>query len=127
MLGESTPETLACWTVDRLPDRLAVWVRTYGRRVMLGDYPGTKLYLLLQQELEKCGVAGKRSAREILMPGQLPPPVIRPFANEQLSTRIRRYAMHLGMIIERTRFHLIEGLRYAVEARRWRRLDGSPR
>ena len=127
VMGESTPEALARWTVDRLPNRLREWVQTYGHRVMLGSYPGTKLYLLLQQELEKCGIAGKRSARDILVPGQLPPPVIRPFANEKLSTRIRRYVMHLGTILERARFHVIEGLRYAVEVRRWRRLEGSPR
>ena len=127
VMGETAPEALACWTVDRLPQGLRLWVHTYGHRVMLGSYPGTKLYLLLQQELEKCGIAGKRSPREILVPGQLPPPVIRPFANETLSTRVRRYAMHLGTILERTRFHVIEGLRYAIEARRWGRLHGWPR
>jgi hypothetical protein len=126
VMGESTPEALASWTVDRLPNCLRLWVQAYGYRVMLGSYPGTKLYLLLQQELEKCGIAGKRSPRAILVPGQLPPPVIRPFANERLNTRVRRYVMHLGTILERTRFHVVEGIRYATEARRWHRLRGSP-
>ena len=127
VMGEFAPEALASWTADRLPDRLRLWVQGYGHRVMLGSYPGTKFYLLLQQELEKCGIEGKRSTRRSLLPAQLPPPVIRPSANEGISTRIRRQAMHLGTIFERARFHLIEGLRYAVEARRWRRVEGWPR
>jgi hypothetical protein len=94
---------------------------------MLGDHPGTKLYLILQDELERCGVEGKRSMRSSLLPAQLPPPVIRPFANEGLGTRIRRNLMQLATILERAKFHVIEGIRYAVEARRWRRLGGSLR
>jgi len=127
VMGDFAPEALASWTVDALPERLRLWVRIFGHRVVLGGYPGTKLHLLLQQELERYGVEGKRSARNVLLPAQLPPPVIRPFANEGWGTRMRRYAMHLGTIVERARFHLIEGARYLVEARRWRRLEGSPR
>lgn len=127
VLGDFAPEALASWTVDVLPERLRRWARTYGHRVVLGSYPGTKLHLLLQQELERYGVGGKRSTRSVLLPAQLPPPVIRPFANENCSTRIRRYVMHLGTIVERAQFHVIEGLRYVVEARRWRRMEGSLR
>ena len=127
VMGEFVPEVLASWTVDRVPERLRLWVRTYGHRVMLGDHPGTKLYLILQDELERCGVEGKRSMRSSLLPAQLPPPVIRPFANEGLGTRIRRNLMQLATILERAKFHVIEGIRYAVEARRWRRLGGSLR
>jgi len=127
VMGDFAPEALTSWTVDVLPERLRRWVRTYGHRVVLGSYPGTKLHLLLQQELERYGVERKRSTRNLLLPAQLPPPVIRPFANESWSTRIRRYVMHLGTIVERTRFHVVEGLRYAVEGRRWRRMEGSLR
>ena len=127
VMGDFLPEALGEWTVDRLPHRLSLWVRTYGHRVMLGDHPGTKLYLILQRELERCGVDGKRSRRSSLLPAQLPPPVIRPFENEDSGTRIRRYVMQLRTILERARFHLVEGLRYAVEMRRWRRLEGSLR
>jgi putative nucleotidyltransferase-like protein len=127
VMGGFVPPALAGWTTDRLPDRLRAWTRTYGHQVMLGNHPGTKLYLLLQEELELCGIEAKRSLRSGLLPGHLPPPVIRPFANEHFSTRIRRHLMHLGTILERAQFHAIEGVRYAVEARRWRRLQGWPR
>jgi len=125
-MGDFVPGALAGWTTDRLPDRLRAWARTYGHQVMLGSHPGTKLYLLLQAELELCGIESKRSVRSSLLPGQLPPQVIRPFADENFSTRIQRHFMHLGTIAERARFHAVEGLRYAVEVRRWRRLQGSP-
>lgn len=127
VMGSFVPDALACWTVDRLPDRLRLWVHTYGHRVVLGDHPGTKLYLLLEQELEKCGLEIKRSARSRLLPAHLPPPAIRPSANESTRTRIRRNFMHLGTIVERARFHVVEGMRYAVEARRWHRLERLPR
>jgi hypothetical protein len=127
VMGDFVPAALADWTSDCLPDRLRAWARRYGHQVMLGNHPGTKLYLLLQEELELCGIEAKRSRRSSLLPGQLPPPVIRPFANENFSTRIRRHLMQLGTVLERARFHAIEGLRYAVEARRWHKLQGSPR
>jgi len=92
--------------------------------VILGSYPGTKLYLLLQQELEKCGIEGQRSTRNILLPRQLPPVVIKPVANENFGIRIRRYVMNATKVVERARFHVVEGLRFALEARRWRRLQG---
>ncbi|MBS1806337.1 MAG: nucleotidyltransferase family protein [Acidobacteria bacterium] len=127
VMGNFVPYGLASWTVDRLPDRLRLWVRTYGHRAILGEFPGTKLYLLLQQELEECGVVAKRATRNSLFPAQLPPPVIRPVANEGLDRQVRRYAMHLGTILSRAQFHVTEGVRYAVETRRWRRIKESVR
>ena len=63
VMGDFAPEALASWTVNVLPERLRLWVRTYGNRVVLGSYPGSKLHLLLQQELERHGVEGKRCAK----------------------------------------------------------------
>jgi hypothetical protein len=30
--------------------------------------------------------------------------------------------MHVQLILERARFHTVEGLRFALESRRWRRM-----
>jgi hypothetical protein len=30
--------------------------------------------------------------------------------------------MHIQLILERLRFHIVEGFRYALESRRWRRM-----
>ena len=127
VMGSFVPEALASWTIGRLPDHLRLWVRRFGHQVMLSNYPGTKLYLLLQRELEKCGLERKRPAQASLLPAKLPPPVIRPFANESLDTRIRRYGMYLRTVMERARFHAVEGVRYALEARRWSRIQGMAR
>ena len=124
VMGEFAPDVLRSWTVDRLASPVRLWVETYGRRAVLGSYPGTKLYLLLQRELESTGIAAHQSVRRALVPLRLPPPVIRAFPNESLSIRVRRYYMHLQLIAARLRFHVVEGIRIAVESLRWRRIKG---
>lgn len=124
VMGNFAPEELTDWTVKCLPRSARLWVETYGRRVVFGSIPGSKLYLLLQKELEIAGVPAKRPLRQILLPLRFPPPVIRAFPNETLTVRLRRYRMQLGFILLRLRFHIVEGLRYAWESHRWqRRID----
>jgi hypothetical protein len=121
VMGDFAPEALTDWTVVCLPRPARLWVERYGRRAVFGSIPGSKLYLLLQSELESAGVPAKRSLRQILLPVRLPPPVIRAFPNETLAVRLGRYRMQLYFILLRLRFHVVEGLRYAWESRRWRR------
>jgi len=122
VMGDFAPEELTKWTVDGLSRPVRLWVEMYGHRIALGSYPGNKLYLLLQRELEFVGVPRKRSRHQALLPSRLPSPVIRAFPNEALSIRIRRYSMHLQLILERLHFHIVEGLRFALESRRWKRM-----
>jgi len=122
VMGEFAPEALTRWTVDSLSRPVRLWVETYGHRIVFASHPGSKLYLLFQQELESAGTPGKRSVRNSLLPHRLPPPVIRAIANETLSVWIRRYYMQFELILTRFRFHLIEGLRFKLESRRWRRI-----
>jgi hypothetical protein len=118
--GDFAPEALTCWTVTRLPRPVRLWVEMYGRQIALGDFPGNKLYLLLQRELEATGVPGKRSLRAVLLPLRFPPAIVRPFANETFAGRVRRYRSQWHFILLRLRFHIVEGLRYALEFCRWR-------
>jgi hypothetical protein len=122
VMGDFAPEALTRWTVDSLPPPVRLWVETYGHRIVFASHPGSKLYLLLQQELEAAGTPGKRSVRNSLLPHRLPPPVIRALPNETLSVRIRRYYMQFKLILARFRFHTIEGLRFKLESRRWCRI-----
>jgi Uncharacterised nucleotidyltransferase len=121
VMGDFAPEGLTGWTVECLPQPARLWVERYGRRAVFESFPGSKLYLLLQRELECAGVPAKRSLRQILLPVRLPPPVIRAFPNETLAVRLGRYRMQVYFILIRFRFHVVEGLRYAWESRRWRR------
>jgi Uncharacterised nucleotidyltransferase len=121
VMGDFAPAALRNWTVECLPRSARLWVERYGRRAVFGGHPGSKLYLLLQKELEAVGVPAKRSLRQILLPVRLPPLVIRAFPNETLAVRLSRYRLQLRFIRFRLRFHIVEGLRYAWESRRWRR------
>ena len=122
VMGDFAPSAFTNWTVDRLPRSAHLWVEMYGHRAVFGNFPGNKLYLLLQKELESSGVPAKRSLRQALLPLRFPPPVIRAFPNESLSVRLARYRMQLNFIFLRLRFHIFEGIRYRWETHRWRRL-----
>jgi hypothetical protein len=120
-MGPFAPEALLNWTVDCLPDAARLWVRLYGRRSVLASHPGSKLYLLLEKELEASGVPAKRSVRKSLLPSRLPPAITYAEPNESMVMRIRRYRSEIYFIYSRLRFHVIEGLRYLGEGLRWRR------
>ena len=121
VMGDFAPEAFTNWTVDRLPQSAKLWVKLYGRRAVFENFPGNKLYLLLQRELESAGVPSKRSLRQALLPSRLPPVVIRASVDETLPVRIRRYRMQIHFVFSRLRFHIVEGLRYTWESHRWRR------
>jgi hypothetical protein len=127
-MGDFAPEALTSWTADCLPRFAQLWIDLYGRRVVLDNFPGSKLYLLLQKELESSGVPAKRSLRQKLLPGKLPPAVIRAAARETWPVRFGRYRLQLRFVLGRLRFHVVEGLRYAWESHRWRQhMNGMAR
>lgn len=121
VMGDFAPQAFTMWTVDRLPRPVRLWVEMFGHRIALGGYPGDKLHLLLQKELDFTGTVQKRSLRRALLPLRLPSPAVQAPPNESLPAQIRRYFMYLQLIRERLRFHVVEGLRYAWESHRWRR------
>jgi hypothetical protein len=120
LMGDFAPEAFTNWTVGRLPATARLWVDRYGGRVAFGDAPGSKLYLLLQKELEHAGVRQKRSLRRALLPSRLPPPVVRGTSGETLRARMSRYRLQVHFVLSRLRFHAVEGLRYFRESYRWR-------
>jgi hypothetical protein len=120
VMGDFAPEALMNWTVYGLPASARLWVEMYGHQVALGDFPGSKLYLLLQSELAGSGIPAKRSLREALLPSRLPPAIVRHSVGETLTERLRRYYFQLHFVLFRLRFHIIEGLRYTRESHRWR-------
>ena len=124
VMGDFAPQEFTIWTVDSLPRPVRLWVEMYGHRVALGGYPGNKLHLLLQKELEFADIPQKqkRSLRQALLPLRLPSPVIRVLPNESLRARTRRYCMYPPLILERLRYHIVEGFRFAWERRRLRRM-----
>ena len=121
LMGDFAPASLTCWTVDRLPVPIYLWVNQYGRRIVYGGFPGSKLYLILQHEVEKTGLKPKRPRRLVLLPRSLPPVIEHGPAGESMHARMGRYYRQIHFLAFRLRFHIVEGLRYAFESARWTR------
>jgi hypothetical protein len=119
-MGQFAPGALTWWSVDRLPLGVGRWVDLYGSRTVLTSFPGSKLYLLLQEEMEAAGLPAKRSLRQSLLPRSLPEAVSHAVAGEGFFARAKRYYRELHFIFFRLRFHLTEGLRYLFESILWR-------
>jgi len=119
-MGRFAPRALSCWTVDNLPANARLWVDLYGRRSALASFPGSKLYLLLENELASEGLVAKRSLRHALLPHRLPPAIGHAVEGENYFVRLNRYYWQLRFIFFRLRFHLVEGVRYLYELILWR-------
>ncbi len=123
----SSPE-LDSWTVDLLPHRVRLWASHYGRRAVLADVPGTKLYLLLEDALQDLDSGQVKSVRlRRLIPLRRTDRILQPATNETLPSRLRREAIELRFMLFRLRFHLQQGFRFAWEVRRWKRLSAISR
>jgi len=121
-MGSFAPEALTHWTVDRLPETVRLWVSRYGPDVIYGDFPGNKLYLLLQRELQEPGKSPQQSMRRALLPLVLPKTISQKAPNENLRACIQRHRKQLWFGFFRLHFHIVEGVRYLHESLRWRRL-----
>jgi hypothetical protein len=117
IFGDFAPRPLTEWTIDVLPKRLGVWIQAYGMHQLLADFPGTKLYLLLQEEL---GLEEKQDRLRKLFPVHRPPSVTltRP---SSAAARLSAAAAELRFSALRFQFHAVETSRYLVEVRRWRK------
>jgi hypothetical protein len=121
LFGGRAPAQLDHWTLDRLPAAVRLWAEQYGRRAVLADFPGTKLYLLLEDELARTDREWEKQRRSTLLPLRRAPQIASAPASESLSRRLRREYYQIGYVLFRLRFHVVEGLRYVIEARRWKR------
>jgi len=120
VMGEFAPDELTSWTVSRVPMPVRLWVDLYGRRAVFGSIPGSKLYLLLQSRLEQKDSRASLSIRRRLFPLRPPLPIVRAFPNETFAFKLSRYHMQLRHCSSRLCFHVVEGIRYAWHAYRWR-------
>jgi hypothetical protein len=118
--GESAPEALTRWTIDCLPFAVRLWVETYGCRVLTAGSPGNKLYLILRQQLPQSHGA-TTNFLHLVFPLHLPPPITSSQPGEGFMTRLGRCRIEISHVFARMLFHLVEGMRYAVEAARWQR------
>ncbi len=118
--GTPLPREFAAHTVDMLKPEVRLWVERYRSNLVFTDHPGSKLYLLLRDVLEGDHPQWRATRRKRLLPLHRPPAVMRR-TNNSLSMRWLESTIQLRFTCERLRFHLTEGLRYKLEAARWRR------
>jgi hypothetical protein len=97
-----------------------LWIERYGEEVMLSDYPGSKLYLLLEQQLSQ-GPTRSRTLGKLL-PLRLPQAVTAA-PGETVRERVVAAKYRWKYFWFRFRFHFAQGFRYAWQARRWKRLS----
>jgi hypothetical protein len=120
VMDDFAPEALANWTVHLVRPRVRFWLSLYGSKSVLASFPGGKLYLLLQRELEREGISSKRPLRRSLMPLSLPPAIAHAPPHETVPDQVRRHFTQISFIWFRLRFHLFEGVRYFCESIKWR-------
>jgi hypothetical protein len=123
--GDFAPQALTSWTVEQLPPPIRLWLDLYGRAAIFQVPPGSKRYLRLRQELESAAGGSGGSSKLSFLSFSLPHAVIQATPGETLSTRTARYRLQIRFLVSRMRFHSVEGLRFVVESRRWRRLRSN--
>jgi hypothetical protein len=117
IFGNFAPRQLTEWTIEALPERLRVWIQKYGMRLLLADFPGTKFFLLFQEEL---GLGSKHERLRKLFPMHGPPSVTLT-ESSSATARLSAVAAELRFAGFRLQFHAVETARYLVELRRWKR------
>jgi len=127
VFGDCIPPGVSEWTIDMLPSAVRAWIVRYGEAVLLADFPGTKLYLLLETALAEGASDVKAFRRKRLFPLRPPPLIVHePTENDTLRLRAGRVRLQLRYIAFRLRFHVVQGARYLLEAQRWKRITPVP-
>ncbi len=107
----SVPLELGAWGAKQMDKSVAQWIERYALRVVTAQFPGTKLYVLLNDAL-----AGNRQAvgrrQRVLVPLRLPGVI----KSRHASARAK-----LGYLWVRSKFHVREGVRLVREERAWSR------
>jgi hypothetical protein len=127
IFGWEAPSQLEQWTSYHLPAGVRLWAEQYGRQSVLADFPGTKLYLLLEEELSGNDQAWKQSRRTSLLPLHRAPRLLTANAPDNVWKRIRSEAHQLRFVLFRLRFHVVEGVHYLIAASRWKRRRAAVR
>ena len=117
--GDFAPPALLTWTGDAIPERIRLWLECYGEAILLAEFPGSKLYLLLERELGG-GKAARTTNWGKLLPFHLPHQVTHG-QSASIWQRIRANLSEVRFTLCRLRFHVTEGARYFRAALRWRR------
>ncbi len=129
IFGLEAPAQLDDWTLDLLPPTVRLWADLYGRKAVLADFPGTKLYLLLRDELARQGTSQnnseanswRKAKRSLLLPLHRVPRIVHPTPGDSLRKRLRSHFYQARYTLFRLRFHISQDIHYLIESYRWKR------
>jgi len=121
IFGIDSPSGLDSWTLESLPVPVARWAEIYGRQALLADFPGTKLYMILEDQLALNDSSWRARRRRSLLPLHRAPRIVHPGPGDTFWKLIRGEFNQMRFVLFRVRFHVVEGLRYLRESRRWKK------
>lgn len=121
LFGRFAPAEFEQWAVASVNPAVRLWVQRYGVDAVLADFPGTKLFLLLEEELERMEARPATAVRTRLLPMHAGRAVFSPRNKETRVEKMDRVFAQLRFMAFRARFHLVEALRYLIERPSWKR------
>jgi hypothetical protein len=121
LFGAGNVPQVDSWTVDSLSPTVRLWADLFGEQAVLADFPGTKLYLLLKEQLASEADVWKQEKRKGLLPLRPAPRISVPAPGDNFAKRMGAHLNQLRFILFRLRFHSTQGLAYAFAQRRWKR------
>jgi hypothetical protein len=115
----SLPSILV-WAVEELDNPTRLWIEYYGYIVALSEFPGSKLYLLLQKALEQDSSHKRRSKR--IFPFRFHRRIARPATAETSLKKISNIITELNYGAFRMSFHIVGSFYYLIEIPRWKKI-----
>jgi len=127
VLGECIPPAIKEWALECVPPPVRVWIERYGETVLLSEFPGTKLYLLLETAIAEDPAKVKVFRLSRLFPLHGTKSIVHGApAKDSFRLRARKIHSRLSFTIFRLRFHIVQGVRYLLEEQRWKRISALP-
>ena len=121
LFGRCAPPEFERWAVSSVSPPVRLWVERYGVDAVLADFPGTKLFLFLEAEIERLEARPAKAVRTRLLPMHPGRTVFMARASETRAERMDRLWAQGRFMLFRARFHLVEAGRYLIERHGWKR------
>ena len=118
--GEFAPLELTSWSCSQIPAQVERWIECHGDDVLLADFPGSKLYLILERAIDSEQTSS--TIRRRLFPRHAPAPIVAAPA-PRLWHRLLAASSRCSYFLFRLQFHVAAGFCYFVASWRWKHLS----
>ncbi|HKO19316.1 MAG TPA: nucleotidyltransferase family protein [Acidobacteriaceae bacterium] len=121
LFGRCAPPDVERWAIASVTPTVRLWVERYGVDAVLADFPGTKLFLFLEEEIERLEAGPAKAVRTRLLPMHAGRMIFTARASETRLERMDRIWAQIRFMLFRARFHLVEAGHYLAERHAWKR------